>query len=59
MIARETESYRGVLDAALESYEIPYFMDQPEPLEEKPLITLVLSALECVQSGYRLSLIHI
>ena len=36
VIARETESYRGVLDAALESYEIPYFMDQPEPLEEKP-----------------------
>lgn len=53
VIARETESYRGVLDAALESYGIPYFMDQPEPLEEKPLMTLVLSALECVQSGYR------
>lgn len=53
VIARETDSYRGILDAALESYGIPYFMDQPEALDEKPLMTLVLSAFECVQSGYR------
>ena len=45
VIARETESYRGVRGCRpRKAMKIPYFMDQPEPLEEKPLITLVLSA---------------
>lgn len=53
VIARETEIYRGVLDAALDSYGIPYFMDRPETLDEKPLMTLVLGAFDCIQGGYR------
>ena len=36
VIARETESTGAFWLSALESYGFPYFMDQPEPLEENP-----------------------
>ncbi len=52
VIARSTESYRGILDTALERRQIPYFMDKPQAIEAEPLMRLVLSAFRIVKSGF-------
>ncbi len=51
--ARSTDTYDGILDAAMERWEIPYFMDCPQPVESEPLMRLVLSAFRIVQYGFR------
>ncbi len=53
LVVRDTESYRGVLDAALERHGIPYFLSERTDLSSKPLFRLILSALRCVTRGYR------
>ena len=53
VIARRTEEYRGILDAALEKWEIPYFMDRPEEIDAAPLMRLVLSAFRIAENGFR------
>lgn len=52
IITRSTDRYRGVLDLALERWEIPYFMDKPQAIDAEPLMRLVLSAFKTVQSGF-------
>ena len=49
VIGRDIERYEGIFDAALQKYEIPFFMDRREPVEASPLVAFVLSALEAVQ----------
>ncbi len=53
VFVRETETYRGVLDAALERRGIPYFFSDRTELAAKPLSRLVLSALRAVGRNYR------
>ena len=48
VVCRNSENYRGILDSALESRGVPYFMSKPFPIDTKPLILLVLSAFEYV-----------
>lgn len=55
LIVRDTESYRGILDAALERHGIPYFYSERTPLSDKPLARLILSALRCINCGYQIS----
>ena len=45
VIARDISSRRGILDAALENAEIPYFMSRSSDLAAKPAIRLISSAL--------------
>ena len=53
VIARSSETYGGILDAALERWEIPYFMDRPERVDAEPLMRLLLSAFRIVIYGFR------
>lgn len=53
VIARDADRYAGVLDRALESREIPYFMDQPAAIESEPLMRFLLAALQTVRTGFR------
>ena len=46
IVCRSSDNYRGILDSALESRGIPYFMSKPFPIDTKPLVILVLSAFE-------------
>lgn len=46
VVCRSSDKYRGILDAVLECHGIPYFMSKPEQIDTKPLMLLVLSALE-------------
>ena len=52
VIVRDTETYRGVLDAALERHGIPYFLSERTDLSAKPLARLILSALRAVSRNY-------
>lgn len=45
VIARDCESYRGILDTALEKSEIPFFFTQKTELCSIPAVKLLLSAL--------------
>lgn len=53
ILARSPEAYRSNLDAALERWEIPYFMDDPRAIDTEPLMRLVLCAFSAARSGYR------
>ena len=52
VIARSPDRYRGILDMALERRQVPYFMDKPQAVDAEPLMRLVLSAFQIVQSGF-------
>lgn len=41
VVCHDTEPYQGILDAVLEKYEIPYFMDAHRDVEVKPVIRFV------------------
>ncbi|MBQ8717845.1 MAG: PD-(D/E)XK nuclease family protein, partial [Clostridia bacterium] len=48
IIVRDTEAYRGVLDAALERHGIPFYFSDKTTLADKPLCRFLLSALRAV-----------
>ncbi|MBQ7335849.1 MAG: exodeoxyribonuclease V subunit gamma [Clostridia bacterium] len=52
VMVRDTEAYRGVLDAAFERQKIPYFLSERTDLSSKPLARLILSALRAISHGY-------
>ncbi len=52
VLTRNDETYKGILDVAFEKYEIPYFMDRREDIDSKPLMQLVLSTLEIINSNF-------
>lgn len=53
VIVRSMENYRSNLDAALERWQIPCFMDRPRTVDSEPLMHLVLCAFQAVRSGFR------
>lgn len=53
VLVRDTESVRGILDAALEEYGIPCFFSERTELASKPLSRLILSAVRAACGGYR------
>lgn len=54
VIMRETEDYSGIIDAALEKYEIPYFLSKRTDIEGKALIRFIISAYACAIRNFRL-----
>lgn len=52
VVVRDVETYRGVLDAAMERYGIPYFLSESVNLSAKPLTRLILSALRAVSRHF-------
>ncbi len=53
VVMRDAETYRGILDAALERHGIPYFFSERTDLASTPLSRLILSALRVIGRGYR------
>lgn len=53
IVVRDTDHYRGVLDAALERYGIPYYFSDKSSLAEKPLARFILSALRAVAHRFQ------
>ena len=52
IIARNIDTYRGILDYTLKKYEIPHYMSSSSDWLTKPIIKMIFSALSFV-SGYR------
>ena len=55
VVVRDLDTYRGILDAALERHHIPYFLSERTDLSAKPIFRLILSALRVVSRNYRQS----
>ncbi len=53
IIVRDAATYRGILDAALERYGIPFYFSEKTALSDKPLSRLLLSALRAVAYGFQ------
>lgn len=53
VVLRDAKSYRGILDAAMERYRIPFYFSEKTALSDKPLSRLLLSALRAVAHGWQ------
>ncbi len=53
IIARNAETYRGILDAEFEKAKIPFFMSEKTDIAAKPLIAMLFSALAVKQRNFR------
>ncbi|MCQ2429024.1 MAG: PD-(D/E)XK nuclease family protein [Clostridia bacterium] len=52
VVVRDTAEWRHVLDAALETAHVPFFLSERTGLSDKPAARLLLSALRCIRRGY-------
>lgn len=50
--ARTMEGYDSLIETVFGRYEIPVFLGQMEDILEKPVLTLLTSALEAISGGY-------
>lgn len=53
VIFRDNDSYDGIIDTVLDKYEVPYFMDKNQDIFSKPLIKLVSSIFDAINSSYQ------
>lgn len=53
VVVRDTATYRGVLDAVMERYGIPFYFSEKTALSDKPLSRLLISALRAVAHGWQ------
>ena len=53
VVVRDTTAWRGVLDAALETGHIPFFLSERTGLADRPAVRLLLLALRCIQRNYQ------
>lgn len=53
VIMREPEDYKGIIDAALEKYDIPYFLSRRADMDERSLVKFIYSAYAAVTRGFR------
>ena len=51
IIARNIDTYRGILDYTLEKYEIPHFMSSSSDWLTKPLVKMIFSALSFIATN--------
>ena len=52
VICRRPEMFKNIILSEFPKYGIPYFLSDPERLEEKPLIRFVLSAFDIIHSSF-------
>ena len=53
VVVRNAEAWRGVLDAALEQYHIPYFLSERTDLNTLPAARFIICALRCISRGWQ------
>ena len=52
IIGRQPDLYKSIIAGEFPKYDIPFFISDPVPLEQKPLIRMMLSVFEAVHSGF-------
>ncbi len=50
--ARTLERYEASMETVFRRYQIPLFLGRVEPILEKPILTLLTAALDCVRNHY-------
>lgn len=55
VIARDAESYSGIIESVFEKYRIPFFLSERTDIMTKPLTKHLIYALKVITSGYRLT----
>lgn len=53
VIARDANQYRGIIDSAFEKAGVPFFLSEKADLNAKPLVTMLLSALNIQTRNWR------
>ncbi len=53
IVARDASKYEGIIDAALESAGIPYYMSVSKDLSSSPAVEFLLSAIRIKYFGFR------
>ncbi|MBS4177435.1 helicase-exonuclease AddAB subunit AddB [Lederbergia citrea] len=53
VLIRNGSDYQETLETVFHDYDIPYFMDQKQPMLNHPLIELIRSALEIINGHWR------
>ena len=52
VICRHPEMYKSIIASEYAKFNIPYFLSDPRPLENEPLIRLVLSSFDIIHSSF-------
>jgi len=52
VLLRDLDSYAGIISSVFEDHRIPVFIDRKRPVTQHPLVELIRSALEVVNSGW-------
>lgn len=52
VIARDLNTYRGVLDSIFDKHNIPYFMDIQQDIDSKPIMNMVISLFDIIHSSF-------
>lgn len=52
IVVRDASQWKGIIDATLEQYHIPFFLSEKTDLNTKPAARLILLALRCVSRGF-------
>lgn len=50
IIARNSATYRGIIDYTLKKYDIPSFYSTPSPLLSRPVVKMIFCALNAISS---------
>ncbi|CFW97413.1 DNA helicase subunit AddB [Syntrophomonas zehnderi OL-4] len=53
VLCNDLDSYGSVVRRVFYEYRIPYFMDEKRPLDNNPIIKLILASLGVINRGYR------
>ncbi|MBS4172006.1 helicase-exonuclease AddAB subunit AddB [Bacillus sp. FJAT-49736] len=53
ILVRNGQDYQDMMETVFYDYEIPYFIDQKRPMFHHPLIELIRSSLEIINSNWR------
>ncbi len=53
IVARDASKYEGIIDAALESEGVPFYMSKSNDIVSSPAVAFILSALRIRLFGYR------
>lgn len=55
VIARNADTYRGIIDSAFEKAEIPFFFSEKTDLPTKPLVAMLLAAINIKVRNWRMN----
>lgn len=53
LLVRNSDDYRNLFQTVFVDYEIPYFIDEKEPMGNHPFIELIRASLDVIQTNWR------